>query len=510
MTQISLLKRLKSKTTLVVASLFGIILLIKQLQDIDRHQNSTNHSIVISELDNSTSYRIQLDYEGKCIGSSGRSQLEVVFCDPNQKQTFHFQGDGRVVFDETGKCLVIKDKSLLTLGDCSRRARFTFVNESYLQLVDEKHGSPRCISSINDRQTRSPEKSPILGNPVGLTHCDKNASSLNLIEETSFMIRRKALLLPPLKNPQRCDFAACGINKRAPPVKELPPDEITRCHDMAQCVTVVTKTARRPHLVLRLAHSIRKVKGYDLPIIAYDDGVTPHSERIMKKLERYPKLQYIIGDREDLGIALGRTLAVKLVKTKYFLLFDDDTILNNQTNIELLAEILDTTDASLVGGKVADNSHFAGYFRFTSTVFGKKPRDLYHYIGACYVANEKLVNFPSCMRCDTTTNVFMAKTADILEVGGWSQELKIREHKDLFLRLKAAGKKVVYCPDFTVINAKDRPGISKQTGYSELRAWSRSQQMRRMFTNIWNIDRVFEHTWKTFLLTRNLTLQESP
>lgn len=42
----------------------------------------------------------------------------------------------------------------------------------------------------------------------------------------------------------------------------------------------------------------------------------------------------------------------------------------------------------------------------------------------------------------------------ITDVGGWSEELKIGEHKDLFLRLKATGKKVVSCPGIEVYNWK--------------------------------------------------------
>jgi GT2 family glycosyltransferase len=275
---------------------------------------------------------------------------------------------------------------------------------------------------------------------------------------------------------------------------------------MPDCVTVVTKTARRPHLVLRLAQSIRDVIGYDLPIIAYDDGVGPHSDEIMGEIAKFPNVSYIIGDEEDLGIALGRSLAVKMVQTKYFLLVDDDTVFNNNTNIELLAEILDTTDAALVGGKVEHNSHFAGYFRFT---VGSGKRTLYHYKGACPRVQETLENFPYCMRCDTTTNAFLAKTADVLEVGCWSRELKVIEHKDMFLRLKAGGKKVVYCPGFTFFNRRPKAKISKETGYNKLKK-GRSSQMKQMFNSVWNIDKFFEPSVRSFLPDRDLSTEEIP
>ena len=448
-------------------------------------------------------FRLQLDYHGKCLGSFNSSSVEVVYCDPTQDHIFSYLEDGRLRFARTGDCLVVgggnpRQGSELKLGVCAEAVRFNLVNNSYLQLSDNQQTIPLCISPFNRTQTTIPIVNPKLNEKVGLTICHENASNINFIEESDFQVRRKALLVPPLESKQEyCDYPACGINKAAPPVKILPPGDVVRCNKMSLCVTVVLKTARRPHLVLRLARSIRSVKGYDLPIIAYDDGVEPHSEEMMRKFLDFPNLQYIIGDKKDLGIAQGRTLAVRLVKTKYFLLFDDDTILNNDTDIEHLVEILDTTDASLVGGKVAGNNHFAGIFLFKGNKRGG--RILHHYYGACFHRNETLAEFPDCMRCDTTTNVFLAKTGDVLEVGGWSEELKVREHKDLFLRLKAAQKKVVYCPNFTIYNRKQGSKISDETGFKLLRR-GRQSQMSHRFANIWNINLCIELPGRKFIL----------
>ena len=102
-----------------------------------------------------------------------------------------------------------------------------------------------------------------------------------------------------------------------------------------------------------------------------------------------------------------------------------------------MAKILDTTVASLVGGKFSGYRHFAGFLHFSQEYHhGTDNRGLSLYSRGCNYANETVVRY------DLTSNVFMAKTKDILEVGGWSEELKIVEHKDLFLKLKATKKKV--------------------------------------------------------------------
>jgi len=91
--------------------------------------------------------------------------------------------------------------------------------------------------------------------------------------------------------------------------------------------------------------------------------------------------------------------------------------------------------------------------------------------------------------------VGLATTA--LRVDGWSSELKIVEHKDFFLRLKAAGKKVIYCPAFQAKNDRSSNGVEfvgdmkrvyNSYAYYVLRRLRYRKMMRRFF-NHWNIFR---------------------
>ena len=472
------------------------------------------------------SFRIQLSRWGNCVGSSSSNthRLEVVFCDPNEKQTFNWKEDGQLIFEKTERCMEMAGgitefhnetfgASQLLLGDCTdseRAARFSLVNNSYLQLKVKSTdlGAPICLTpvmSTNSSRSR-PHHKAHQGTLLGLTVCHEGASQITLIEENTFRENRKALLLPPqLNQDPSCTFPACAINAKTSPVKLLPAEEVSRCHNVSECVTLVTKTARRPELVLRMVQSLRSVKGYDLPTIVYDDGGEPYPDNnVMKSLSNLTFLRYIIGDREDLGIALGRTLAIQQVKTKYLLLLDDDSVINEYTDIELLTEILDTTDASLVGGKITWYKHFAGFLQLSNGQNEDQgKRVLFLYRDGRHYANESVVNFPSCRRCDVTSNVFMAKTKDILEVGGWSPELKVGEHKDLFLRLKAAKKKVVYCPGFQVFNRKETVKSSKESGYHSLRMGRRSN-MQKVFLNLWNIHAIHDQNLNNKVPTSEL------
>ena len=52
----------------------------------------------------------------------------------------------------------------------------------------------------------------------------------------------------------------------------------------------------------------------------------------------------MIGESDDMGISLGRNLALKMVKTKYFLLVDDDHVFNDKTNLDKVNQ----SDSSMI------------------------------------------------------------------------------------------------------------------------------------------------------------------
>ena len=64
---------------------------------------------------------------------------------------------------------------------------------------------------------------------------------------------------------------------------------------------------------------------------------------------------------------------------------------------------------------------------------------------------------------------YIAKTGDILEIDGWSKELKVHKHQDLFLKLTAAGSKVVRCSKFNVLNVHSGEAVQDSEAYNALR-----------------------------------------
>ena len=327
-----------------------------------------------------------------------------------------------------------------------------------------------CVSPMAVKNHFEVVTGPCLADPIGLTPCDHDASRVLLMEESFFQEDRKLLKRAVVPPNSSCDFKACGFNKREP-VKLLPVEEVERCTKLWECVTLVVKTTRRPHLVVRLAESVRETLGYDLPIVAYDDGPNDYSAESRQENAKYPLLRYIVSSNEDLGIARGRNLALMQVKTKYFFLLDDDIMFKNETKIEKLVAILDTTDATVASAAYMGTIAFTGFFHFG--YFSDNPDIRMPRLGffhkACTHVNQTVPNHPTCVRCDISSNVFLGRTAEILDIGGWDPELMTVEHKDIFIRVKAAGMKAVLCPEVTVRHARPKGVVQKGEGYNSKR-----------------------------------------
>ena len=440
-------------------------------------------------------YRIQFTYEGKCVGMSEDNTLVVSYCNPDVKQAYVYDSTGIFTFEEADLCVGLKFATDLGLVHCEQALKLDLSNG---KLIHSVNNSVLCVSPVNGNKTTY---KPQLGDTIALTSCREKASAVQLLEERSFLKDRAALLMPYTSN-SKCDFPACGTNHRAPKPKYLSPLKTERCIEISDCVTVVVKTARRPLLAIRLAKSIQTTLNRNLSMIVIDDGPDLHPPEIMDIIAQFPNMKYIVGDREDLGISEGRNVGVRMVETKYFMNLDDDYVVSEHTDMHKMLEMLDTMDVSLVGGKCKSN--FAGFMEFGNDKETGKSALMY-YPESCTVKSEELSSYPGCYRCDLTANGFMARTRDILDVGGWSKEVKIMEHKDIFLRLKAAKKKVVYCENFQIQNVHSDKGVElndeiensyDKVAYKKLRG-RRKVQMGHMFLNHWNIAELIEIKNKT-------------
>jgi len=199
-------------------------------------------------------------------------------------------------------------------------------------------------------------------------------------------------------------------------------------------ITIIIKTFERPDLLLRLIESIRN--HYDLiPIIIVDD-----SEKTTD-LSSYKNITYLRAPF-DTGISFGRNLALQYIKTKFFVLCDDDHIFTNNTNLYLFKELLVRHHLDILGGKVLENGKQNKFEYFLSI----KNKVL------VYDNRKKIMLDNQVYKYDLVHNFFIAITDKIKYFGGWDVDLPLNEHTEFFLRIKNKNGNVAFTPDISIIH----------------------------------------------------------
>jgi len=204
-------------------------------------------------------------------------------------------------------------------------------------------------------------------------------------------------------------------------------------------VTFIIKTFERPKTLGRLLKSIRQFY-YDVKIIVADDSKKTSKNKNRRICAKY-NTQYIELPY-DSGLSKGRNEMVQMVKTKFFLLLDDDYIFIDKTDIFKLKNILLNYHLDIVGGGWIEGEnvrHFEGIYELEDGKLHLFPK-FYDKINECYF-------------CDFVHNFFLAKTDSVRQIL-WDEKLKLIEHTDFFFR--ARGKlKVGYVPTVAIFHARE-------------------------------------------------------
>ena len=192
--------------------------------------------------------------------------------------------------------------------------------------------------------------------------------------------------------------------------------------------TFVIKTFERPKSLFTLLKSIEEFYP-KVPIIIIDDSQKPIKKKWVSQIQ-YVHTEF------DVGVSEGRNRALKLVKTKYFVLLDDDFEFTQQTKIETFKELLEKYNFDLIGGKLYNYGWYDLRFEGFLTIYRK-------FLYIC--TYEDLNYIYDAVRVDFMLNFFLAKT-DVIQKNLWDSELKIGEHTSFFLDLKDNHVKVGYTP----------------------------------------------------------------
>lgn len=188
--------------------------------------------------------------------------------------------------------------------------------------------------------------------------------------------------------------------------------------EVCKNVTAVVKTFERPKLVKRLVKSVKKYYP-DLRIIVVDDSKYPIEHR--ENIDEYYHVAF------DTGLSYGRNFGIEKVKTKYYLLLDDDLIFLSNTKLEKMYEVLESTSFAIVGAPFID---FGIAKEFDCGFFEKKDASLIMHIGKSL---GEMDGFP---KYSYVTNFYMADI-ERLEGVRYDPTIKIGpEHGDFFYELQ--------------------------------------------------------------------------
>ena len=252
-----------------------------------------------------------------------------------------------------------------------------------------------------------------------------------------------------LMESEGCDSVACAINKDRTPIKldfSKPPCNIN------DCLTVTIKTRFRYENTIKFITSIHAFYP-KLRVIVMDEE---ESEKYMygNKTEKIA-WDVFLQTNEDLvkhvetkpGVGRGRTEGAKLANTKYILVVDDDYQFTTLTNISRLLEVIEMSDASIVGGDTMDAFPYAGSMRVARNTSDSPSVDLALYPNVFY---EMVQCFRNCYVADVVKTFFIADRKAILNQGAWDVERLFYEHEDFFINVRRAGLKVVNCKDVLI------------------------------------------------------------
>ncbi|KII63431.1 Beta-1,4 N-acetylgalactosaminyltransferase 1 [Thelohanellus kitauei] len=172
-----------------------------------------------------------------------------------------------------------------------------------------------------------------------------------------------------------------------------------------------------------------------------------------------------------------------MVKTKYFLLVDDDNFFTGQTKIEKLVSILESTNANFVGGDLPVIKKYCSFFgKFTLIRNNKTGKvRILHENGVYF---ENILNFKYCYRVDVILNFFVARKDEVMKFGGWNDELIVAEHKDFFLRMLQHNVRVIFCADIRIGHNQ----ISDRLRRLRSKIQKGNSHKMRMMNNLHHID----------------------
>jgi glycosyltransferase involved in cell wall biosynthesis len=210
--------------------------------------------------------------------------------------------------------------------------------------------------------------------------------------------------------------------------------------DETQVITALITTFERPDMCSRLIASARR-HCPEVRLLVVDDSAEPRE---------WPEADDRIVLPYDSGLSAKRNAGVARVGSGWVVIFDDDFVCTEATDLRALVSIAEQSDFDIVGGLVIEQGSAVQYHGF------------FEQTGNHVVMRRGSVTEDGIERCELICNFFAAR-AETLAAHPWDETLKLAEHSAYFWRWRSS-LKVGFTRRVSVNHDPQRP-----PHYAELR-----------------------------------------
>ncbi|MCT4552197.1 MAG: glycosyltransferase [Alphaproteobacteria bacterium] len=198
-----------------------------------------------------------------------------------------------------------------------------------------------------------------------------------------------------------------------------------------QDLSIIVKTFLRPDMLdsfLKSVSDYQKKHNIKFPeVLVGDDSPEEIIEENKKVVAKYPDVNINFQAFEfNIGLAEGRNRLVDIVKTKYFLLCDDDVLLDIDSNFEDVIKVLEKKNLDIYGGWWK-NQYNMSTGEYEERGFVAKFIEYDNNL----ILNVDEFCIPEFAYTHCMMNYFIAKT-DIVKKYPWDNEMKTQEHYIFF------------------------------------------------------------------------------
>lgn len=235
-------------------------------------------------------------------------------------------------------------------------------------------------------------------------------------------------------------------------------------------LTFLIITFLRDEYLFECVKSIRETYGYEPKIIVGENGTKTKEKRSFLKQYKASYFQLPF----DSGVAQGRNLIMKKVKTDFVCVGDDDFYYDQDAKADVLFNFIKKNkDVDLVGGRIREKGVVRNY---QGTI----------EIGERFLKYDKPEREDIPSKVDIVFNYFVARTKVCKKIK-WDDNIKVSyEHSDYFLSLKKAEKNVWFHPDPIVIHKKEDIVVNSQ----DYQPFRKRTCDKEYFVNKYNLDYV--------------------